>query len=93
MGRTGGGVFNMTGKSGRERLAREPAGTEPSEQGAVALYFARKACDDGSGSCEKPDTYFYLYAGSLGGPIVKNKTFFWASFEGYQRPTRSTTPR
>ena len=50
-------------------------------------YFARKACEAGTGSCDKPDTYFYLYGGSFGGPIVKNKTFFWASVEGYKSNT------
>ena len=87
MGRTGGGVFNMTGKSGANAWHGSLLGqTRPS--GARSLsYFGRQACADGSGSCEKPDTYFYLYAGSLGGPIRKDKTFFWASFEGYRTNT------
>ena len=87
MGRTGGGVFNMTGKSGANAWHGSALGqTRPS--GARSLsYFGRQACEDGSGSCEKPDTYFYLYGGSLGGPIRKDKTFFWASFEGYRTNT------
>ncbi len=87
MGRTGGGVFNMTGKSGANAWHGSALGqTRPS--GARSLsYFAQQACDDGSGSCDKPDTYYYLYAGSLGGPIIKNKTFFWASIEGYKSNT------
>jgi hypothetical protein len=87
MGRTGGGVFNMTGKSGANAWHGSLLGqTRPSATRSLS-YFAQKACDEGSGSCEKLDTYFYLYAGSLGGPIVKNKTFFWASFEGYKTNT------
>jgi len=87
MGRTGGGVFNMTGKSGANAWHGSLLGqTRPS--GARSLsFFGRKACEDGSGSCEKPDTYFYLYAGSFGGPIKKDKTFFWTSFEGYKTNT------
>src|SRR5438093_13037087 len=50
-------------------------------------FFAQKACDSGSGSCAKPPSYAYIYAGSLGGPIVKDKTFLWASIEGYKTKT------
>jgi hypothetical protein len=87
MGRTGGGVFNMTGKSGANDWHGSLLGqTRPAATRSLS-YFARKACEEGNGSCEKPDTYFYLYAGSIGGPIVKNKTFFWASIEGYKSNT------
>ncbi|PYQ17946.1 MAG: hypothetical protein DMF79_16215 [Acidobacteria bacterium] len=87
MGRTGGGVFNMTGKSGANAWHGSLLGqTRPAGTRSLS-YFARKACEEGTGSCEKPDTYFYLYAGSVGGPIVKNKTFFWASIEGYKTDT------
>jgi hypothetical protein len=77
----------MTGKSGANAWHGSLLGqTRPS--GARSLsFFGRKACEDGSGSCEKPDTYFYLYAGSFGGPIKKDKTFFWTSFEGYKTNT------
>jgi hypothetical protein len=87
MGRTGGGVFNMTGKSGANNWHGSLLGqTRPAGTRSLS-FFARKACDEGTGSCEKPDTYFYLYGGSVGGPIVKNKTFFWASLEGYKTDT------
>ncbi len=87
MGRTGGGVFNMTGKSGANAWHGSLLGqTRPASTRSLS-YFARKACELGNGSCQKPDTYFYLYAGSIGGPIVKNKTFFWASIEGYKTDT------
>ena len=89
MGRTGGGVFNMTGKSGANSWHGSILGQNRPKFGQSLLYFAQKTCDDG-GSCEKPDTYFYLYGGSIGGPIVKNKTFFWASAEGYNTKTPSS---
>jgi hypothetical protein len=87
MGRTGGGVFNMTGKSGANAWHGSLLGQNRPGKARSLSFFARKACDDGSGSCDKPDTYFYLYAGSIGGPIRKDKTFFWASFEGYKTNT------
>ncbi len=87
MGRTGGGVFNMTGKSGANAWHGSLLGQNRPSKTRSLSYFARKACEEGSGSCDKPDTYFYLYAGSFGGPIKKDKTFFWASFEGYKTNT------
>jgi hypothetical protein len=87
MGRTGGGVFNMTGKSGSNTWHGSLLGQNRPAKTRSLSYFARKACELGNGSCDKPDTYFYLYAGSIGGPIVKNKTFFWASIEGYKTDT------
>jgi trimeric autotransporter adhesin len=87
MGRTGGGVFNMTGKSGANTWHGSLLGQNRPSKTRSLSYFARKACELGNGSCEKPNTYFYLYAGSVGGPIVKNKTFFWASIEGYKTDT------
>jgi hypothetical protein len=88
MGRTGGGVFNMTAKSGANQWHGSLLGQARPGGARSLAFFARKACEEDSSQCEKPDTYYYLYAGSLGGPVVKDKTFFWASFEGY----RSNTP-
>ncbi len=90
MGRTGGGVFNMTGKSGTNSWHGALLGqTRPSKMRARD-FFSQKACDEDASACEKSDTYFYLYGGSIGGPIVKNKTFFWGTFEGYDTNTRSS---
>ena len=30
-----------------------------------------------------PDTYFHLGGGGFGGPIIRNRTFFWFAVEGY----------
>jgi hypothetical protein len=91
MGRTGGGVFNMTGKSGANAWHGSLLGQNRPSGTRSLGYFARQACEDGSGSCDKPDTYFWLYGGSLGGPIRKDKTFFWMSFEGYKTNTIDDT--
>ena len=78
MGRTGGGVFNTIGKSGTNNFhgsglyQTRPSGT------LGRFYFAEKA------DVEKPESYFHLGGGSFGGPIIHNRTFFWASSEGYQ---------
>jgi hypothetical protein len=91
MGRTGGGVFNLTAKSGGNAWHGSLLGqTRPSGTRALS-FFAQKACDDDPTACEKPDTYFYLYGGSLGGPIVRDRTFFWASVEGYKTNTIDDT--
>ena len=86
MGRTGGGVFNMTGKSGANAWHGSLLGqNRPS--GARSPDLLRPAGLHGTGR-RKPDTYFQLYAGSLGGPIVKDKTFFWATSRAKVRPDR-----
>ena len=91
IGRTGGGVFNMTGKSGGNAWHGSGLG-QARPSGARALsFFAQKACDADPSACAKPATYAYIYAGSLGGPIVKDKTFFWASVEGYKAKTIDDT--
>ncbi len=86
IGRTGGGIFNMTGKSGSNSWHGSVLGQTRPTFAYGLPYFPQKACDEG-GSCDKGDLHFYLYAGSIGGPIVKNKTFFWASAEGYNSNT------
>jgi trimeric autotransporter adhesin len=99
IGRTGGGVFNMTSKSGANAWHGSALGQARPGGLRSLSFFAQKACDEGSGSCDKPPSYAYVYAGSLGGPIVKDKTFFWASIEGYKTETiddavvRAPTPR
>src|SRR4029077_17074 len=48
------------------------------------LYFAKRA------GIPNPPQYYYNWAGSVGGPILKNKTFFWFSTDDYkQRSTRN----
>jgi trimeric autotransporter adhesin len=89
MGRTGGGVFNMTGKSGANSWHGSLVGQNRPSATRARSFFGQKACDEDASACEKSDTYFYLYGGSIGGPIVKNKTFFWGTFEGYKTNTRS----
>lgn len=81
MGRTGGGVFNTTGKSGGNDWHGSGYFQSRPSFASSQLYFERKA------NAEKADTYYRLFGGSFGGPIIKNRTFFWATTEGYRTLT------
>ena len=84
-GRTGGGVFNVTGKSGSNSLHGSLFGfLRPNSLQANNFFNNRNGL-------ERPDAPYYLYGGSVGGPVYipkvyngKDKTFFWFAFEGYR---------
>jgi len=85
MGHAAGGVFNTTARSGSNiwhgsaLLVSKPGAT------TGKLFFVKRA------GLENPPQYYHNWAGSLGGPIVKDKTFFWFSTDGYkQRSTRNS---
>jgi trimeric autotransporter adhesin len=85
MGHAAGGVFNTTARSGSNTwhggalLVNKPGVT------TGRLFFAKRA------GLPNPPQYYYNWAGSLGGPIVKDKTFFWFSTDDYkQRSTRNS---
>jgi trimeric autotransporter adhesin len=81
MGRTGGGVFNATAKSGGNNWHGSGVFQNRPSFASSQLYFAKQANEP------KAETYYYLYGGSLGGPIIKDRTFFWASTENYKTLT------
>src|SRR5262245_14573647 len=81
MGRTGGGVFNAKAKSGGNDWHGSGVFQNRPSFASSQLFFARKA------NTPKPETYYYLYGGSFGGPIKKDRTFFWASTENYKTLT------
>ena len=83
MGRTGGGVFNTVGKSGSNVFHGSAVLQNRPSWGQGKFYFARDQ--------PKPDNYFWLYGGSAGGPIVRNKTFFWTTTENYKTKTSRST--
>jgi trimeric autotransporter adhesin len=85
MGHAAGGVFNTTARSGSNTwhgsalLVSKPGAT------TGTLFFAKRA------GLENPPQYYYNWAGSLGGPIVRDRTFFWFSTDDYkQRSTRNS---
>jgi hypothetical protein len=54
-------------------------------------YFAKVPA--ASGFAEKPGEHQNSYGGSLGGPILKDKLFFFGSYEGYHYTKISNTPQ
>jgi trimeric autotransporter adhesin len=83
MGRTGGGVFNTTARSGANAFHGTAFYQDRPTWGSALEYFAKKrgATKESSGLA---DSFYHLYGGGAGGPIVKNRTFFWAATEGYR---------
>src|SRR5581483_2966138 len=77
MGRTGGGVFNTTLRAGTNQFR----GTAFYQTRPISLsnnnYFSEKA------GLPKPNNPYNLGGGGFGGPIVKNRTFFWFATENY----------
>ena len=83
-GGTGGGIFNVATKSGTNAWHGSGFYQNRPKWGAANSYFSELA------GLPKPDTYFHLGGGAIGGPILKNRTFFWFSTEGYgSNTTRS----
>lgn len=74
-GRNAGGVINIVTKSGTNKL-----------HGTAADYFRNDALDARNffNNPPNPKTAFHnnQFGGSLGGPIVKDKTFFYADYDG-----------
>src|SRR5262245_968225 len=86
MGRTGGGVFNVTARSGSNRFHGSGFYQTRPVWGQSLNYF-----DDVGGKTKEDtglsDAYYRLYGGGVGGPVVKNRTFFWVATEGYRSGT------
>ncbi len=79
-GQVGGGLFNFTAKSGTNSF-----------HGAAYLYWVNEALnsgmpftDDGNGGHLKGRSRQSDYGFSLGGPIVRDKTFFFFNYERYR---------
>jgi Carboxypeptidase regulatory-like domain/TonB dependent receptor-like, beta-barrel/TonB-dependent Receptor Plug Domain len=71
-GRAGGGVFNVVTKSGTNQFF-----------GSVFEFFRDDALDAKNFfDHEKPDFRRNQVGGSFGGPLVRNRTFFFSSYEG-----------
>src|SRR5438128_2797941 len=99
MGRTGGGVFNTTLRS-RTNSFRGTAIFEPRPVWRSANnYFSQKAleqCAASDPTCvslnRKQDTSWYTPGAGFGGPIVKNRTFFWFATEDYHNISTRNSP-
>jgi hypothetical protein len=86
MGRTGGGVFNVTARSGANAYHGSGFYQTRPVWGQSENYFNAVAgkTKEETGLA---DAYYRLYGGGVGGPAVKNRTFFWVATEGYRSGT------
>ena len=86
MGRTGGGVFNVTARSGTNEFHGSGFYQTRPVWGVDENFFVKKQglSKEESGLSS---TYYRLYGGGFGGPIWKNRTFFWTAGEGYRSNT------
>lgn len=86
MGRTGGGVFNVLARSGANQYHGSGFYQTRPVWGQNLNFF-----DDQAGRTKEEtgltDAYYRLYGGGIGGPIFKNRTFFWTATEGYRSST------
>jgi hypothetical protein len=83
-GRTAGGVVNIVTKSGTNNF-----------HGSVYEYFRNDIFDARNffarvGQSAKPELRQNQYGGSIGGPIFKDKTFFFGDYEGLRRVAGTT---
>ncbi len=83
-GRSAGAVVNIVTKSGSNAL-----------HGTAAEYFRNSALDARNyfNPSPQPKALFHnnQYGASLGGPIIKDKTFFYVDYEGQQEPVGVVT--
>ncbi len=86
MGRTGGGVFNVSAKSGSNQY-HGSGFYQTRPVWGQSLNFFSEAAGGTKESTGVADSYYRLYGGGIGGPIFRNRTFFWAATEGYRSLT------
>ena len=85
MGRTAGGVIDVVTRSGSNTF-----------HGSLSEFFRNDIFDARSffsrvGSVPKPELRQNQYGGSIGGPIIRNKTFFFGDYEGFRQVYGQTT--
>ncbi|MBY0495210.1 MAG: TonB-dependent receptor [Cyanobacteria bacterium] len=85
VGRTAGGVFNVTAKSGGNEWSGSAVYQNRPDAMQAQLFFADKA------GLPRVDTSYHLFAGSVGGRIVRDRTFFFLSGEGYRTESSRNT--
>jgi len=80
-GLAGGAAITVITKSGTNQLRGVGFGYYTDQRLRSRSYFARRA------NTPKSPTNHHIDGGTLGGPIVRNKLFFFGSFEGQYRNT------
>jgi hypothetical protein len=76
-GRTGGGTFNTATRSGTNSWRGSGFYQNRPKWGSANNFFSEK------NGIPLPDTYYHLGGGGFGGPLIRNRTFFWVAGEGY----------
>lgn len=88
MGRTGGGTYNVTYRSGGNAYRGSAFYQMRPSVLTANNFFAERA------GLPKAAGYFHNSGGGIGGPLVRDRTFFWFSMEGYaSRDSRSSSLR
>ena len=85
VGRTSGGVFNVTARGGANTWSGSGVYQNRPDATQAQLFFAEKA------NLPRVDTSYHLFAGSLGGPVARNRTFFFVGGEGYRTESARNT--
>ncbi|HWF07137.1 MAG TPA: carboxypeptidase regulatory-like domain-containing protein, partial [Bryobacteraceae bacterium] len=99
VGRTGGGTFNLTLRSGTNDIHGAAFGYTWMQDWLANTYFGNANGRNPDGTLKSPiaNQPFYNYGGSLGGPVIipklyngRNKTFWWVTGEGYRQTEANT---
>jgi hypothetical protein len=85
-GRTGGGTFNVATKSGTNDWHGSGFYQTRPRWGMANNFFSERE------GRPLPETYFHTGGGGFGGPILRNRTFFWYAMEGYGSNTTRSSP-
>jgi trimeric autotransporter adhesin len=87
-GRTGGGSYNVASRSGGNDFRGRAFYQERPSALVANNFFSERA------GLPTADSYFHNSGGAIGGPIVRDRTFFWFAMEGYKSlDSRSSTLR
>src|SRR5208337_84692 len=82
-------VVNVVTKSGTDKLHGSAFALFQNSALDKNDYFTLQTCQAQgltSGQCPKPLVHFYHYGGSIGGPILKDKLFYFGAFEQKREP-------
>ncbi len=81
-------VVNVVTKSGTNQIHGSAFALFENSALNANDYFTEQTCAENgvSGNCPKPLLHRYHYGGSIGGPIIKDKLFFFGAFEQKREP-------
>ena len=85
VGRTSGGVFNVTARAGANQWSGSGVYQNRPDATQAQLFFAEQA------NLPRVDTSYHLFAGSFGGPLARNRSFFFIGGEGYRTESSRNT--